>query len=1582
MPLSNKPGVAGAVTRFWQRSYASDYISLGFLAAGWVLIQITVKPFHQMFTLDNVSIQHPFAVVERVPVLWSIIYAGIIPLLIIFAWASTFRPDAHKFHITVLGLLVTLTLSSFITDVIKNAVGRPRPDLISRCKPEKGTAEHLLVTFKVCTQTNLHILDEGWRSFPSGHSSFSFGGLGYLSLYVVNYPQADFDANDPGDFAELQRAAQLSSAAYSGCQNQAFDVTITKQLDDSDTGTQGFVGYSTTKGRISVVMRGSTSLTDFANDLDVDKTTPTLSGVSFPSGVEVMKGVYDPWSSVHDTVISAVKDLVQQYPNYTLESTGHSLGGSLTYLSYIALAQNFPDKAITSNALAAFPIGNQAFADFGSTIKGTLRRGNNLNDGVPNMYVDWPFDMVHYGTEIYSSGTADTTYLCLGERDEACSAGDGEWGPTIPGHIDSFGITMLLAGCGHMIASSKSPSPLPSFTQHRKENRSTRPPPPDLCLESDSDFEPSKDYLESIKGRALATVVEDARNGGKMTAHLQAQSQQTGMQSPRDRNTHDAVQPDGRNTVHVDVDKLEREAALQSTGTALGDLMTPSDSDSASVAGEDNITIGKRRREAHGHSPGDRGRSMNVDTETPGASRKLSGGNNGPSVAQERTDAEGLSTENASALGLGIVSPNLETNGVEAGAVPLLQDGHISNGSSSRSRRESSPRRTHEKEKVLKLSPEKIQELTSSPESIPYRKVPPDDRGHGELHNMPSLPSRTVQYGSQGEHAPSKRPLEELRTPDNRAPRSKARKEIHLDEPPEFFTSIAQSSSTVRHRPHTARTISTPASTRQRTSSVSNDRLGHSWTQRSKHDRPAPNRIEIEHKSHLPSHIADPNPSPMPQTIPLPPLSIPTYLQLELSSSRPSPLYIHRSIASDFPYESSRVKIERLQNFFMLPPILEQVLWFGALACLDSWLYSFTILPLRFIKAIYILAHSWAVNVCAEIQFISGFVIKGVGRVWRRRREAASAKSSEQRGREEEPGSRSISASSTKQESSLSDRDAKRRPSIPQADHIRRIGRPGNLRHRRQKSIPSALLPDDKADILKGLLMIATCCVLMFFDASRVYHWIRGQAAIKLYVIYNVLEVSDRLLSAIGQDVLECLFSREALERKPDGRSKVFRPFWLFLIALAYTVIHAISLFYQAITLNVAVNSYSNALITLLLSNQFVEIKSTVFKKFEKENLFQLTCADVVERFQLWLMLIIIASRNIIETRAFNFFGTIGPGFGNGPSASTNSTPVSTPPRSSSSILPQSFTIFPSSLFASLSGANSFFGNLGQLLGPFLVVLGSEMLVDWLKHAYINKFNNTRPAIYNRFLDVLAKDYYTNAFADQNLTRRLGLPVIPLSCLFFRVSVQTYQMFLTAWLPQLPPSTPSDTTSLSSIHRHYAPAPSTSAAPFTLKTAFPNAISHITSFFQSVIANATPSPARSVPVFTIIIVVTCYAVLLIFKLALGILLLSFARSRYKAMKVKEQEELYRSAINAGQKSSQGSAPSSSRAREFVVEGGKRVGGWGVVEVDDDKKRWIYADDPEGLKKVRDREERDKSGKDTGGDIEGVKRYEMVAKRIW
>lgn len=72
---------------------------------------------------------------------------------------------------------------------------------------------------------------------------------------------------------------------------------------------------------------------------------------------------------------------------------------------------------------------------------------------------------------------------------------------------------------------------------------------------------------------------------------------------------------------------------------------------------------------------------------------------------------------------------------------------------------------------------------------------------------------------------------------------------------------------------------------------------------------------------------------------------------------------------------------------------------------------------------------------------------------------------------------------------------------------------------------------------------------------------------------------------------------------------KNFKFITLLVISSVYCCIHTLVLIYQIIALNVAINSHSNALLTLLLSNQFVELKSSVFKKFEKENLFQLSCS-------------------------------------------------------------------------------------------------------------------------------------------------------------------------------------------------------------------------------------------------------------------------------------------------------------------------------------------------------------------------------------
>ncbi|KAF8627820.1 hypothetical protein AX15_004241 [Amanita polypyramis BW_CC] len=305
------------------------------------------------------------------------------------------------------------------------------------------------------------------------------------------------------------------------------------------------------------------------------------------------------------------------------------------------------------------------------------------------------------------------------------------------------------------------------------------------------------------------------------------------------------------------------------------------------------------------------------------------------------------------------------------------------------------------------------------------------------------------------------------------------------------------------------------------------------------------------------------------------------------------------------------------------------------------------------------------------------------------------------------------------------------------------------------------LPPSQKADLLRMLLLVVSVLVLNpLTDASKIYHTIRGQDTIKLYVIFNALEIADRLCASIGQDILDCLFSRSTLEplsRRVPVSSHTFKPFLYFILATLYTIVHALIMVYQLLSLNVAINSYDHALLTLLVSNQFVEIKGTVFKRFEKDNLFQITCADIVERFCLSLMLCVVAFRNLLELRGAEF--ELAEGF----------------------ILPKSFGWF--------RGNNV----LWTISYPVLTVMASEMLVDWLKHAFITKFNHIRPTVYERYTDILCRDLASmtdvgrrrarkHLYVDQSplVARRLGFASLPLAAVAILIGSQSVSPLLLA----------------------------------------------------------------------------------------------------------------------------------------------------------------------------------------------------------
>jgi hypothetical protein len=79
-----------------------------------------------------------------------------------------------------------------------------------------------------------------------------------------------------------------------------------------------------------------------------------------------------------------------------------------------------------------------------------------------------------------------------------------------------------------------------------------------------------------------------------------------------------------------------------------------------------------------------------------------------------------------------------------------------------------------------------------------------------------------------------------------------------------------------------------------------------------------------------------------------------------------------------------------------------------------------------------------------------------------------------------------------------------------------------------------------------------------------------------------------------------------------------------FLLVAFYVALHSCLYFFQVATLTVVMNSADTALITVLILNNFSELRAFVFKKYDANHLFQLSCADITERFQILLSLSMI----------------------------------------------------------------------------------------------------------------------------------------------------------------------------------------------------------------------------------------------------------------------------------------------------------------------------------------------------------------------
>ncbi|PVH87232.1 acid phosphatase/Vanadium-dependent haloperoxidase [Cadophora sp. DSE1049] len=206
----------GGFSKLLVASYIVDWIII-IVAAGVGAILANITPNMRPFSLTNPEISFPHVEHEKVSLVTLGCSALAGPAVIIFLVCLVLVPGPTvsksipksliwkrklwEWHTGWLGLALSLSASFLITSGMKNLFGKPRPDLLSRCEPDMANLANYtyskflagsiyenfnVVSAKICQQSDKSKLDDGFRSFPSGHASFSSGGLIYLSLFLAS----------------------------------------------------------------------------------------------------------------------------------------------------------------------------------------------------------------------------------------------------------------------------------------------------------------------------------------------------------------------------------------------------------------------------------------------------------------------------------------------------------------------------------------------------------------------------------------------------------------------------------------------------------------------------------------------------------------------------------------------------------------------------------------------------------------------------------------------------------------------------------------------------------------------------------------------------------------------------------------------------------------------------------------------------------------------------------------------------------------------------------------------------------------------------------------------------------------------------------------------------------------------------------------------------------------------------------------------------------------------------------------------------------------------------------------------------
>jgi hypothetical protein len=214
----------------------------------------------------------------------------------------------------------------------------------------------------------------------------------------------------------------------------------------NDQDTDGFIAIDEPRKDIIIVIRGSSSLKNFATDGSQWLSAWSGQGISC-KGCKLHDGYMKGWQAIEKEVIQQLNKFTKQYPSFRITVTGHSLGASEAAIGAGQLAGIFPNK-VWLYTQGEPRTGNKAYADYMDKMIGPTRifRGTHKDDGIPQ--VDGTNrGYAHHSTEYWGTDPPGRANVknCGKDNENECNGKAGKGHSLNAAHLKYFGVGIGVA---------------------------------------------------------------------------------------------------------------------------------------------------------------------------------------------------------------------------------------------------------------------------------------------------------------------------------------------------------------------------------------------------------------------------------------------------------------------------------------------------------------------------------------------------------------------------------------------------------------------------------------------------------------------------------------------------------------------------------------------------------------------------------------------------------------------------------------------------------------------------------------------------------------------------------------------------------------------------------------------------------------------------------------------------------------------------------------------------------------------------------------------------------------------------------